>query len=65
MFGGGSEGSSYGFPSAPHEFLRNQGSYVQPAPRPPSPSLVAQRLIREQQVWVLCYKWKTGQLVAI
>ncbi|XP_022944618.1 plant UBX domain-containing protein 8-like [Cucurbita moschata] len=49
MFGGGSEGSSYRFPSAPHEFMRNQGSYVQPAPRPPSPSLVAQRLIREQQ----------------
>ncbi|XP_038903850.1 plant UBX domain-containing protein 8 [Benincasa hispida] len=49
MFGGGSEGSSYRFPSAPHEFMRNQGSYMQPAPRPPSPSLVAQRLIREQQ----------------
>ncbi|XP_022932323.1 plant UBX domain-containing protein 8-like [Cucurbita moschata] len=49
MFGGGSEGSSYNFPSAPHEFMRNQGSYMQPAPRLPSPSLVAQRLIREQQ----------------
>ncbi|KAL0550265.1 hypothetical protein IC582_014771 [Cucumis melo] len=49
MFGGASEGSSFHFPSAPHEFMRNQGSYVQPAPRPPSPSLVAQRLIREQQ----------------
>ncbi|XP_022143470.1 plant UBX domain-containing protein 8-like isoform X2 [Momordica charantia] len=46
---GGSEGSSYRFPSAPHDFMRNQGSYIQPAPRPPSPSLVAQRLIREQQ----------------
>lgn len=55
---GGSEGSSYRFPSAPHDFMRNQGSYIQPAPRPPSPSLVAQRLIREQQVWLLCFKWK-------
>lgn len=65
MFGGASEGSSYRFPSAPHEFMRSQGSYVQPAPRPPSPSLVAQRLIREQQVWLLCFTWKIIWLPSI
>ncbi|KAK6935334.1 UBX domain [Dillenia turbinata] len=47
MFGGIPEGNDFHFPYAPHQFMR--GSYPRPAPRPPSPSLTAQRLIREQQ----------------
>ncbi|KAK6947728.1 UBX domain [Dillenia turbinata] len=47
MFGGIPEGNDYHFPYAPHQFMR--GAYPRPAPRPPSPSLTAQRLIREQQ----------------
>ncbi|XP_054823393.1 plant UBX domain-containing protein 8-like isoform X2 [Prosopis cineraria] len=46
MFGGIPEGSSYGFPN---EFVQNRVSNPFPAPRLPSPSLTAQRLIREQQ----------------
>ncbi|PQP96589.1 plant UBX domain-containing protein 8 isoform X2 [Prunus yedoensis var. nudiflora] len=49
MFGGIPEGSGYRLPYAPHQFMRTESSYPRPAPRPPSPSLTAQRLIREQQ----------------
>lgn len=51
MFGGIPEGSGYRLPYAPHQFMRTESSYPRPAPRPPSPSLTAQRLIREQQVF--------------
>ncbi|KAL0324342.1 UNVERIFIED_CONTAM: Plant UBX domain-containing protein 8 [Sesamum calycinum] len=55
MFGGIPEGTGYNFPYAPHQFMQNgldraAGPYPRRAPRPPSPSLTAQRLIREQQV---------------
>ncbi|KAG6408003.1 hypothetical protein SASPL_131005 [Salvia splendens] len=54
MFGGIPEGSGYNFPLAPHRLSQNGlgtsvGPYPRPIPRPPSPSLTAQRLIREQQ----------------
>ncbi|KAI9079824.1 hypothetical protein K1719_038234 [Acacia pycnantha] len=49
MFGGIPEESRFRFGYAPHEFMQSRGSYPRPAPRPPSPSLEAQRLIREQQ----------------
>lgn len=49
MFGGIPE-SGYNYPYAPHQFMRPHGSFAQRTPRPPSPSLEAQRLIREQQV---------------
>ncbi|XP_057976888.1 plant UBX domain-containing protein 8 [Malania oleifera] len=54
MFGGIPEGSSYRFPYAPHQLMQTGlsstvGPYTQRMPRPPSPSLEAQRLIREQQ----------------
>ncbi|OWM87783.1 plant UBX domain-containing protein 8-like isoform X2 [Punica granatum] len=49
MFGGIPEGTGYNFAYAPHQFMQAQGRYPRPAPRPPSPSLEAQRLIREQQ----------------
>ncbi|GFQ06824.1 fas-associated factor 2-a [Phtheirospermum japonicum] len=54
MFGGIPEGSSYHFPYTPRELMQNGldrtvGSYPTSMPRPPSPSLTAQRLIREQQ----------------
>ncbi|KAL9253461.1 Plant UBX domain-containing protein [Drosera capensis] len=42
MFGVIPEGTNYRFAYGPHSFAR-------PAPRPPSPGLTAQRLIREQQ----------------
>ncbi|KAM1024843.1 hypothetical protein ACFX15_037390 [Malus domestica] len=45
MFGGIPEGTGYRLPYA----MRPDSSYVWPSPRPPSPSLTAQRLIREQQ----------------
>ncbi|XWS61826.1 hypothetical protein CRYUN_Cryun07bG0158500 [Craigia yunnanensis] len=48
MFGGIPE-SGYRFAYAPHQFMRPEGSNPWHAPRPPSPSLAAQRLIREQQ----------------
>lgn len=49
MFGGIPE-SGYNYPYAPHQFMRPDGSFTRRTPRPPSPSLEAQRLIREQQV---------------
>ncbi|KAL1316546.1 hypothetical protein AAHE18_15G074100 [Arachis hypogaea] len=49
MFGGIPEGTGYRYAYAPHEFMQSRGSYPRPTPRPPSPSLTAQRLIREQQ----------------
>ncbi|KAM1050432.1 hypothetical protein ACFX13_032901 [Malus domestica] len=49
MFGGIPEGTGYHRPYTPHHFMRPDSSYVRPSPRPPSPSLTAQRLIREQQ----------------
>ncbi|KAK7253026.1 hypothetical protein RIF29_37408 [Crotalaria pallida] len=49
MFGGIPERSGYSYPYAPHEFVQGRGIYSRPTPRPPSPSLTAQRLIREQQ----------------
>ncbi|GKB90026.1 plant UBX domain-containing protein 8-like protein, partial [Tanacetum coccineum] len=54
MFGGIAEGSGYHVPYAPHQYMRNGldenlGVYARPTPRPPSPSLIAQRSIREQQ----------------
>ncbi|KAL3499402.1 hypothetical protein ACH5RR_038495 [Cinchona calisaya] len=54
MFGGIPEGSRYSLPFAPHHFMHNDLSrsmnpYAQRMPRPPSPSLTAQRLLREQQ----------------
>nr|ABK92794.1 unknown [Populus trichocarpa] len=50
MFGGIPEGTGYRFPYTPHhQFMQNENHYPRPVPRPPSPSLQAQRLIREQQ----------------
>ncbi|CAI0414287.1 unnamed protein product [Linum tenue] len=50
MFGGIPEASGYQYPYAPHQFMQREGGpYHRPAPRPPSPSLQAQRSIREQQ----------------
>ncbi|MBA0835135.1 hypothetical protein Goarm_007434 [Gossypium armourianum] len=48
IFGGIPE-SRYHFAYAPHQFMRPEGSNTWRSPRPPSPSLAAQRLIREQQ----------------
>ncbi|XP_061955262.1 plant UBX domain-containing protein 8-like isoform X2 [Populus nigra] len=49
MFGGIPEGTGYRLPYAPHHFMQNENNYPRPVPRPPSPSLQAQRIIREQQ----------------
>lgn len=54
LFGRTSEGSGYQFPYSPHQFMHNgldrmSGLFRQPIPCPPSPNLVAQRLIRNQQ----------------
>ncbi|XP_073312845.1 plant UBX domain-containing protein 8-like isoform X1 [Primulina huaijiensis] len=53
MFGGIPEGSGYHFPYAPqlsqNGFDTVVGPYSMHVPRPPSPSLTAQRLLREQQ----------------
>lgn len=53
LFGGIPEGGSYHAPYAPHQYMQNgldgTGTYARREPRPPSPSLTAQRLIREQQ----------------
>lgn len=53
MFGGIPEGTGYRFPYAPHQFIQPESTHSWPMPRPPSPSLAAQRLIREQQVYCL------------
>ncbi|KAI7987545.1 Plant UBX domain-containing protein 8 [Camellia lanceoleosa] len=54
LFGGMPGGSEYRFPYAPHQLMqngldRNPGPYPMRMPRPPSPGLTAQCLIREQQ----------------
>ncbi|KAL3498781.1 hypothetical protein ACH5RR_041513 [Cinchona calisaya] len=54
MFGGIPEGSGYRLPFAPHHLMQNglnrsMDPYAERMPRPPSPSLTAQRLLREQQ----------------
>ncbi|XP_055821453.1 plant UBX domain-containing protein 8 isoform X1 [Solanum dulcamara] len=54
IFGGIPEGAGYRLPSAPHQPIQNgadgpMGPYQWRMPRAPSPSLVAQRLLREQQ----------------
>lgn len=51
MFGGIPEQPGYSYPYAPHQFMQSERSYPRRAPRPPSPGLEAQRLIREQQVF--------------
>lgn len=48
MFGGIPDGG-YNFAYAPHQFMQGGVSYPRPEPRPPSPSLVSQRILREQQ----------------
>ncbi|XP_022736465.1 plant UBX domain-containing protein 8-like [Durio zibethinus] len=48
MFGGIPE-SGYRFAYAPHQFMRPEGPFPWRTPHPPSPSLAAQRMIREQQ----------------
>ena len=55
MFGGIPEASGYRLPYAPHHMMQNglnrsMDPYTQRVLRPPSPSLTAQRLLREQQV---------------
>ena len=55
LFGGVPEGSGYPFAYAPHQLMQNGldrtvGTHPRRMPRPPSPGLTAQRLIREQQV---------------
>ncbi|KAG2677372.1 hypothetical protein I3760_12G095300 [Carya illinoinensis] len=49
MFGGIPEGPGYRSAYAPHHFMQAGGHYPQWPQRPPSPSLTAQRMIREQQ----------------
>lgn len=49
MFGGIPEGTDYSYAYGPHQFMRGDSLYPRRTPRPPSPSLEAQRLIREQQ----------------
>ncbi|XP_048132228.1 plant UBX domain-containing protein 8-like [Rhodamnia argentea] len=49
MFGGIPEGTGYSYAYGPHQFMRGDSLYPRRPPRPPSPSLEAQRLIREQQ----------------
>uniref|UniRef100_A0A5B7AK21 UBX domain-containing protein n=1 Tax=Davidia involucrata TaxID=16924 RepID=A0A5B7AK21_DAVIN len=54
LFGGIPEGSGYHFAYAPHQLMQNDmdrtvGPSPWRMPRPPSPTLTAQRLIREQQ----------------
>lgn len=52
------EGTGYHIPFAPHHLMRNGQNrsdypYALRMPRPPSPALTAQRLLREQQVCIL------------
>ncbi|XP_059645684.1 plant UBX domain-containing protein 8-like isoform X2 [Cornus florida] len=54
LFGGIPEGGGYHFAHAPHQFMQNGldrtwGPYSRRIPRPPSPGVAAQRLLREQQ----------------
>ncbi|KAF9616905.1 hypothetical protein IFM89_032867 [Coptis chinensis] len=52
LFGGIPEGTAYRFAYPPQEQIQagsDRGVYPRPIPRPPSPSLEAQRLLREQQ----------------
>lgn len=49
MFGGIPEGTGYDYAYGPHQFMRGDSLYPRRPPQPPSPSLEAQRLIREQQ----------------
>lgn len=49
MFGGIPE-NGFRIPYAPHHLLPAGVETASSEPRPPSPSLVAQRAIREQQV---------------
>ncbi|WOG85888.1 hypothetical protein DCAR_0105081 [Daucus carota subsp. sativus] len=54
LFGGVPQGNTYHVPYAPGQSRNNgvgetDGSYPRRTPHPPSPSLTAQRLIREQQ----------------
>lgn len=54
MFGGIPEGGGYHFLHAPRHLMQNglgasMGPYPRHIPHPPSPSLTAQRMIREQQ----------------
>lgn len=58
IFGGIPEGTGYRLPSAPRQPIQNgadgpMGPYQWRMPRAPSPSLVEQRLLREQQVNIL------------
>lgn len=53
MFGGVPDNTAYHFPYPSHQGLQNSSSFYPRAPRPPSPTLVEQRLLREQQVWFL------------
>lgn len=62
MFGGVPEGIGYHFPHASHRMMQNGlhgdvGPNPWSIPRPPSPSLTAQRLIREQQVMLCILEW--------
>lgn len=50
MFGGIPEGTPYQF-----SYPRQNSALHPPIPRPPSPSLTAQRLLREQQVTMCFY----------
>ncbi|KAF5193671.1 Plant ubx domain-containing protein [Thalictrum thalictroides] len=52
LFGGVPEGTAYRFGYQPQESMQmgsDRGLYPRPQPRPPSPTLEAQRLLREQQ----------------
>ncbi|KAJ6832610.1 plant UBX domain-containing protein 8 [Iris pallida] len=52
MFGGIPEGNSYNFAYPPHVLQRDSdrnSNFYPRVPRPPSPTLTAQRLLREQQ----------------
>lgn len=65
MFGGIPEGTGFRIPFAPHHLMqngqnRNEDPYAWRMPRPPSPSLAAQRLLREQQV---CFCALSGAVI--